>query len=66
MSPKVVLAAALLAASRAGEARAAESARELLPTRYPYVYEFQNGLKLDPENIDLRREFGYLLLRMKS
>ena len=57
--------AALLAASRGGEARAAESARELLSTRYPYVYEFQNALKLDPGNVDLRREFGYLLLRMK-
>jgi tetratricopeptide (TPR) repeat protein len=57
--------AALLAASRGGEARAAESARELLPARYPYVYEFENALKLDPRNIDLRREFGFLLLRMK-
>ena len=57
--------AALLAASRGGEARAAENARELLPARYPYVYEFQNALELDPGNIDLRREFAYLLLRMK-
>src|SRR5258706_318849 len=31
--------AALLAASRGGEARAAELARELLPSRYPYVPE---------------------------
>jgi tetratricopeptide (TPR) repeat protein len=57
--------AALLAASRSGEARAAESARELLPARYPYLYEFQNALRLDPASSDLRREFGYLLLRMK-
>jgi tetratricopeptide (TPR) repeat protein len=57
--------AALLAASRGGEARAAENARELLPARYPFVYEFENALKLDPRNIELRREFAYLLLKMK-
>ena len=57
--------AALLAASRGGEARAAESARELLPARYPYVYEFRNALEFDPGNADLRRELGFLLLRME-
>jgi len=56
--------AALLAASRGGEPRAAESARELLPVRYPYVSEFQRALDLDPKNLDLRRELAYLLLRM--
>jgi Tfp pilus assembly protein PilF len=56
--------AALLAASRGGEPRAAEAARELLPTRYPYVSEFQSALHLDPKNLDLRRELAYLLLRM--
>ena len=56
--------AALLAASRGGEPRAAESARELLPTRYPYVSEFRKALDLDPKNLDLRRELAYLLLRM--
>ena len=56
--------AALLAASRGGETRAAEQARELLPDRYPYVYEFRRALELDPGNIELRRELGYLLLRM--
>jgi Tfp pilus assembly protein PilF len=56
--------AALLAASRGGEPRAAEAARELLPTRYPYVSEFQRALELDPKNLDLRRELAYLLLRM--
>ncbi len=56
--------AALLAASRGGEARAAEMARELLPDRYPYVREFRNALDLDPSNVELRRELGYLLLRM--
>ena len=56
--------AALLAASRGGEPRAAEMARELLPARYPYVSEFQAALKLDPANVELRRELAYLLLRM--
>jgi tetratricopeptide (TPR) repeat protein len=56
--------AALLAASRGGEPRAAEMARELLPDRYPYVPEFQAALRLDPANVELRRELAYLLLRM--
>lgn len=56
--------AALLAASRGGEPRAAEMARELLPDRYPFVSEFQAALKLDPGNVELRRELAYLLLRM--
>jgi Tfp pilus assembly protein PilF len=56
--------AALLAASRGGEPRAAEAARELLPARYPYVAEFQAALQLDQKNLDLRRDLAYLLLRM--
>ncbi len=56
--------AALLAASRGGEPRAAEAARELLPPRYPFVSEFQRALQLDPKNLELRRELAYLLLRM--
>jgi len=56
--------AALLAASRGGEPRAAEMARALLPGRYPYVEEFRRALALDPSNIELRRELAYLLLRM--
>ena len=56
--------AALLAASRGGEPRAAETARELLPARYPYVSEFERALQLDPKNVDLRRDLAYLLLRM--
>ena len=56
--------AALLAASRGGEPRAAEMARELLPERYPFVTEFRGALELDPANAELRRELGYLLLRM--
>jgi Tfp pilus assembly protein PilF len=58
--------AALLAASRGAEPRVAEEARELLPKRYPYVYEFQRALALDPRNVDLRRELAYLHLEMKN
>lgn len=54
----------LLAASRGEPARVAEKARELLPPRYPYVYEFGKALELDPDNFELRREFAYLLLEM--
>jgi Tfp pilus assembly protein PilF len=56
--------AALLAASRAPEARAAEAARELLPARYPYVQEFRAAVALDVRNVELRRELAYLLLEM--
>jgi Flp pilus assembly protein TadD len=54
----------LLAASRGEPVRVAEKARELLPSRYPYVYEFEKALELDPNNFELRREFAYLLLEM--
>lgn len=56
--------AALLAASRGGEPRASEAARELLPPHYPYVSEFRRALDLDPKNIELRRELAFLLLAM--
>jgi tetratricopeptide (TPR) repeat protein len=56
--------AAVLAASRGGEPRVAEQARELLPSRYPYVYEFEKALDLDPSNDALRRELAYLHLEM--
>lgn len=51
---------ALLAASRGAEPRIAETARGLLPERYPYVYEFEQALTLDPKNDELRRELAYL------
>lgn len=54
----------LLAASRGAQPRVAERARELLPDRYPYVYEFEKALELDPNNFELRREYSYLLLAM--
>jgi Flp pilus assembly protein TadD len=56
--------AALLAASRGAQPRVAERARELSPKRYPFVYEFQRALELDPPNLELRRELAYLLLAM--
>ncbi|MCW5982994.1 MAG: tetratricopeptide repeat protein [Bryobacteraceae bacterium] len=55
---------ALLAASRGAEPRVAEEARALLPSRYPYVYEFEQALALDPANTELRRELAYLHLAM--
>ena len=58
--------AALLAASRGGETRTAELAREQLPDRYPYVYEFRNALEIDPGNDALHRELAYLLLAMSD
>ena len=54
----------LLAASRGGQPSVAERARELLPARYPYVYEFEKALAIDPKNFELRREYSYLLLEM--
>jgi hypothetical protein len=57
---------ALLAASRGSETRAAEFAREQLPDRYPYVYEFRQALELDPTNVALHRELAYLLLQMSE
>ena len=56
----------LLAASRGGQPRVAEKARELLPARYPFVYEFEKALEFDPKNFELRREYSYLLLEMGS
>lgn len=56
--------AALLAASRSADSRTAELALAQLGTRYPYPYEFVDALKLDPNNIELRRELGFLYLAM--
>ena len=58
--------AALLTASRGGEPRTAELAREQLPDRYPYVYEFRQALALDPTNDRLHRELAWLLLSMSE
>src|SRR5262249_18811598 len=56
--------AALLSALYGGEARAADSAREWLPRRFPYVSEFRRALLFDSGNAELRWELAYLLLRM--
>jgi len=53
-----------LALSRGGEPRLAETARALLPNRYPFPYEFQAAIQLDPSNAALRREYAFLLLAM--
>jgi Flp pilus assembly protein TadD len=53
-----------LALSRATEPRLAETARALLPDRYPFPYEFQRAIDLDPSNAALRREYAFLLLAM--
>ncbi len=58
--------AALLAATRGAEPRAAELAREKMPARYPYVYEFRQALELDPKNNTLHRELAFLLLSMSE
>jgi hypothetical protein len=42
----------------------AEEAKELLPPRYPFVYEFELAIQMDPLNAPLRRELGFLLLKM--
>jgi tetratricopeptide (TPR) repeat protein len=56
--------AALLAASRSADSRTAELALAQLDTRYPYPYEFVAALKVDPKNVALRRELGFLHLAM--
>jgi Tfp pilus assembly protein PilF len=58
--------AALIAASRGPEPRASELARDRLPERYPYVYEFREAVALDPSNEALHKELAYLLLRMSE
>ncbi len=58
--------AILLAASRGTQPRVAEKARELLPARYPYAYEFEKALELDSANFELRREYAYLLLQLSK
>lgn len=58
--------AAFLAASRSSDSRTAELALEQMDRRYPYPYEFVNALKLDPQNVALRKELAYLYLAMKK
>jgi tetratricopeptide (TPR) repeat protein len=58
--------AALLAASRSRDSRTAELALAQMDQHYPYPYEFINALKLDPQNVTLRKELAYLYLAMKK
>ncbi len=58
--------AAILAASRATNPRTAEQGLEQWGDRYPYAYEFLNAIKIDPGNLNLRHELGFLYLAMKS
>ena len=58
--------AALVAASRAKESRTAELALAQFGTRYPYPYEFQKALELDPKNLNLSRELAFLYLAMNE
>ena len=55
---------ALLLASRSDEVRIAETARDRLPDRHPYVSEFKAALALAPGRSALRRELAYLLLEV--
>lgn len=51
--------AALIAAWRGASPRVSEEARELLPSRYPYLSEFEHALALDPGNTQLQRDVAY-------
>jgi tetratricopeptide (TPR) repeat protein len=54
----------LIAAAWGAEPRAGEQAREKLPRRYPYLYEFRAAQAFDPDNARLAREIAYLHLAM--
>lgn len=58
--------AALLAASRGSNPRAAEQARDLLPSRHPFAAEYQKALALEPVNVELRRELAFLWLAVNK
>lgn len=51
--------AAWIAAWRGGTPRVSEQARALLPSRYPYLSEFQMALALDPGNAALERDVAF-------
>ena len=51
--------AAVIAAWRGGTPRVSEDARELLPTRYPYLSEFERALEIDPSNVPLASDVAY-------
>ncbi len=51
--------AAWIAAWRGGTPRVSEQAQALLPSRYPYLSEFERALALDPGNLQLLRDVAY-------
>jgi len=55
---------AWLLASRSAEVRIAESARGVMPARYPYANEFRRALELRPGDGGLRKDLAYLLLEV--
>ena len=57
---------AFLLASRSPQTRVAESARGLLPDRFPWANEFRAALALAPDDTALRKELAYLLLEMRQ
>ncbi len=57
-------AAVTLTASRSSSAYVAEQAKALLPTRYPYLSEFEKALRFDAAQPALRREMGFFLLSL--
>lgn len=55
---------AWLLAAQSAETRVAETAKTLLPGRFPWASEFRAALALDPDHAVLRRELAYLLLEV--
>lgn len=58
--------AATLGASRSSNPRTAEQGLEAWGARYPYAYEFVNAIAIDPSNLNLRHELGFLYLAMNK
>ncbi len=56
--------AVTLTASRCASAYVAEQAKQFLPPRYPYLSEFENALRFEPRQPELRREMGFFLLSL--
>lgn len=57
---------AWLLAAQSAETRVAETAKTLLPSRFPWASEFRAALALDPNHAVLRRELAYLLLEVNE
>jgi tetratricopeptide (TPR) repeat protein len=57
---------AWLLAAQSEETRIAETAKTLMPSRFPWASEFRAALALDPGHAVLRRELAYLLLEVNQ